>query len=92
MSRRRVYSPSTLAVMERFFTALERCIADGRVKNLYRYCMDNGIGHRHFYNQRADMNRGYFEISWAIPLVLAHGVSADWLLTGHGQMYVNPAD
>lgn len=54
--------------------------------------MDNGIGHRHFYNQRADMNRGYFEISWAIPLVLAHGVSADWLLTGHGQMYVNPAD
>lgn len=86
MSRRRNYSAQTIAVMERFFEALETCANYKLVKNVSRYCDDNGIDKRHFFAQRQDLGRGYFEISWAIPL-LSCGVSALWLLTGKGTMF-----
>ena len=77
MSRRRVYSDNTLAIMERFFTAFD----------IAEYCRDNSIAPPHFYTQRKDRNRGYFEVGWLVPLVRDCGISATWLLTGRGMMF-----
>lgn len=87
MSRRRVYNDDTLAIMERFFAAFEQCLKTGRLKNISRFCADYHIDKRHFYVQRKDIGRGYFEVGWLVPLIRDCGVSADWLLSGEGTMF-----
>ena len=64
MSRRRVYSDNTLAIMERFFTAFDIAVQNRLIKSIAEYCRDNSIAPPHFYTQRKDRNRGYFEVGW----------------------------
>lgn len=87
MSRRRAYSEETLAVMERFFSALDVVIQNKLIKNFSTYCTKYNIDRRHIYAQRRDLGKGYFEIGWAMPLLNDFGVSAQWLLTGKGMMF-----
>ena len=86
MSMRRVYSEATLAIMERFFQAVEAC-KDEKLIKISDYCKDNGIEKPHFYMQRKDRNRGFFEVGWMLGLVERCHVSAYWLMTGKGQMF-----
>lgn len=87
MSKTRNYNADTLAIMDRFFSALEACKQQKLIKTLTAYCDENGIDKPHFYTQRKDRNRGFFEIGWAVPLVRQCGVSSRWLLTGVGSMF-----
>ena len=75
MSRRRVYSDNTLAIMERFFTAFDIAVQNRLIKSIAEYCRDNSIAPPHFYTQRKDRNRGYFEVGWLVPLVRDCGIS-----------------
>ncbi len=88
MSRRRVYSKDTIAIMERFYLAFQTSLDKGLIKNTTAFCTDFNIDKRHFYTQRKDLGRGYFEVSWMLPLIRNYGVSANWLLTGNGTMYL----
>ena len=88
MSRRRNYNQDTIAIMERFFAALDTSLENKLVKNSSTFCNTNGIDRRHFYAQRKDLGRGFFEVGWLVPLIRDCGVSANWLLTGKGTMYV----
>lgn len=74
--------------MERFFTAFDSCLNNGLLKNTTRFCTKYGIDKRHFYTQRKDQGRGYFEVGWLVPLISDCGVSAHWLMTGKGTMFV----
>lgn len=85
MSRTRVYSKDTLAIMKRFFLAIET-LRECNDLVLYRFCEENGIDYRHFYTQRKDLHKGYFEVGWLLPLIKDYGVSSTWLLTGKGKM------
>lgn len=84
---KRVYSRATEEVMERFFLAMETCKERKLLKSYRRYCISNGITTNCFFLQRKDRNRGFFEISWAVPLIEECGVSAYWMLTGKGTMF-----
>lgn len=86
MSRRRVYSEGTLAIMERFYQAMDACKAE-KLISISDYCKDNGIEKPHYYMQRKDRNRGFFEVGWMLPLVEKYHISAYWLMTGKGQMF-----
>lgn len=85
MSKRRVYSETTQATINRFFEALAFCLETKRFKNISTYCDSHGLDKRHFYTQMKDHGRGYFETSWLNTLIEV-GVSAHWLLTGEGEM------
>ena len=87
MSRRRVYSDNTLAIMERFFTAFDIAVQNRLIKSIAEYCRDYSIAPTLFIPQRKDSNRGYFEVGWLVPLVRDCGISATWLLTGRGMMF-----
>ena len=88
MSRRRNYSDDTIAIMERFFQAFQTSLDNKLIKNISVFCASNNIDKRHFYAQRKDLGRGFFEVGWLIPLIRDCGVSSNWLLTGKGTMYV----
>lgn len=84
MSRRRAYSEDTISIMSRFFDAFQTCIDNGLLKNTNYFCVKYNIDKRHFYAQRKDLGRGYFEVGWLLPLIRDCGVSSNWLLTGKG--------
>lgn len=87
MSKRRVYSENTLAIMERFFQAFETCRKRKLLGKVKDYCSENGIDKAHFYTQRKDRNRGFFEVGWLVPLIVKCRVSSYWLMTGNGEMF-----
>lgn len=87
MSKTRNYNADTLAVMERFFTAVAACKQAKLIGTVSAYCNAHGIDTPHFYLQRKDRSRGFFEIGWAVPLIRDCGVSSRWLLTGEGEMF-----
>lgn len=88
MSKRRVYSQNTLDIMARFFDAMEVCRKNKLISTYTDYCKENNIDKAHFYVQRKDLNRGFFEVGWLVPLIEKCGVSSLWLMTGKGMMFV----
>ena len=87
MSAKREYTEETKAVMLRFFEAVGVLILHKKIRGIQTYCNLAGIDRRHYYGQKTDLTRGWFQISWALPLVKEFGVSATWLLTGRGNMF-----
>lgn len=49
-----------------------------------------GIDKRNFYRALREMDRHNVDVSWIAAVVIEFGVSADWILTGRGEM-VNKA-
>lgn len=88
MSRRRVYRQETLDVITRFFEAIEAIIEMKLIRGIQTYCNEYEIDKRNFYAQKKDIERGYFEIYWILPLVKDFNVSSDWILFGKGKMFI----
>lgn len=87
MSRRRAYSEQTLAIMQRYFAAFDAAKENKLFKSVSAFCEDYKIDKRHFYAQRQDLCKGYFEVSWLVPLIEDCGISSLWLITGKGTMF-----
>lgn len=87
MSRRRAYRDETIAVMERFFKALDAIIEIKAIRGIQTYCNDFEIDKRHLYAQKKDLNKGFFEVYWLLPMIQKFGVSPEWLLLGKGNMF-----
>lgn len=88
MSRTRVYKRETLEIQQRFFSVIQELIDEKRLSGgLAGYCEDCGIDRRHFYAQRNNLDKGYFEVAWILPLIKHYRVSANWLLFGEGSKY-----
>lgn len=88
MSRTRVYRQDTLDIQQRYFSVIQELLDAGRIPGgIAGLCEISNIDRRHWYAQRKDNGRGYFEVAWLVPLVKFFKVSANWLLLGTGKMY-----
>ena len=74
-------------IIERFYQALDRIIDDNAIRGVNTYCRLYEIDRRNLQAQRKDLDRGWFDVSWLVPLVSKYKISATWLLTGSGEMY-----
>lgn len=88
MSRTRAYNADTIAIMTRFYEAVDASRDSGRIKSLSRFLEENGIDKRHFYTQRKELSRGFFEVGWLVPLIRQCGVSPVWLLTARPPIFI----
>lgn len=73
----------TETITDRWFQAYEDLHTTGRVTQR-GICRELGVDRRNFQQQAADHSRRILRVEWLSYLVLNHGVSADWLLTGRG--------
>lgn len=87
MSRTRVYTDDTIAIISRFFAAIDALIAMKKLKAKGTYCRLYGIDKSNFYAQKRDYNKGFFQVSWLVPLVKDFNISSDWILQGKGEMF-----
>lgn len=74
-------------IVERFFLAIDSMKRDRIIGGLSPFCVKYSIDRRNLYQLKKDKSRDIFQVSWLFYLVRDFGVSADWLLTGNGNLY-----
>lgn len=88
MSRARAYKQDTLDIQKRYFDVMQELADNKKLPGgLVGFFNTYGIDSRHWYAQRANNGRGYFEVAWLVPLVRYFKVNANWLLLGTGKVY-----
>jgi hypothetical protein len=88
MSKTRAYEQETLDIQKRYFDVMNELVDNKRLPGgLSGFCETYSIDRRHWYAQRADNGKGYFEVAWLIPLIKYFKVSSNWLLLGTGKMF-----
>jgi hypothetical protein len=92
VSNTRAYTPESALIINRFFHAIEALVAAKKLRGRQTYCTLAGIDFRNFNKQRLDPDRGYFQVSWLLPLIKQLGVSSEWLLFGEGEMFRTRSD
>lgn len=75
-----------MEITERFFRAF-RAIQEIRGISEAQFCREVGADRRNFYALRKNPQRHLLRPEWLAGVVLAYGVSAEWLLTGRGMIF-----
>ena len=80
-------TPVTQEIIGRFYESLDAVIANKTIRGIQTYCRLYGIDRRNLLANKKDLSRGWFQVSWLVPLIDIYGVSARWLMTGRGNMF-----
>lgn len=80
-------TPDSQSVVRRFFEALDAVVKEKNdLRGRATFCRKYEINRRNLYQLEQDMSRDIFQSAWLTYLVRDYGVSADWLLTGRGEI------
>lgn len=75
------------AVIRRFFEALYALKARKDIRGKQTFTNQYDINRWNLNSLEKDMSRDIFQVAWLTYLVRDYGVSAQWLLTGYGDMF-----
>lgn len=75
------------AISRRFFGAIDRLIADRKLRGKQTFCVRYKINKRNFYYAIDNPTSKILRLSWLAFLVNDYGLSARYLLTGEGEFY-----
>lgn len=73
-------------IISRFFQALYRLKSEGVIRGKQTFTRAHEINRWNMNTLEKDMTRDIFQPAWLAYLVKDYGVSADWLLTGRGEI------
>lgn len=79
-------SEESKMIIVRFFEAIDYLVENKQLNGKSSYCKYYNINRRNFYSQKKDPSRGWFQVSWIVPLVRYYKINPRWLLTGAGPM------
>ncbi len=74
-------------IVGRFFEALEWLKATKQIRGIKTFTDRYGINRRSLRRLQVTPGTNDFKAAWLTYLVRDFGISADWLLTGEGQMH-----
>lgn len=75
------------AIIRRFFEALYALKARKDIRGKQKFTNQYVINRWNMNTLEKDMSRDIFQVAWLNYLVKDYGVSAQWLLTGYGDMF-----
>jgi hypothetical protein len=75
-------------IVERFFEAIYDLKARKVIRGKQTFTRIYGINNRNFWLLEQDKSRDILQLAWIAHLVRDYNVSAEWLLTGEGKMYI----
>lgn len=78
----------SVQIIERFFQAFEAIKEKGLIRFNQDFIDKYEIPKSTFYDSRRDYLSDRFQISWLAHLVNDYGVSAEWLFSGKGKMFL----
>jgi hypothetical protein len=89
--------PTSKAIQERFFQALNKCIEKKKIESLASFCRDHDLNRPRYVKLRKitlnpevipeGKNYKFIDIDALNYLVKDGDVSAEWLLTGRGEVF-----
>lgn len=79
-------SPDGIEITKRFFEALEILKVQKKVRGIQTFTTIYGINRRNLWKIEKENRAGLFDVAWLSYLVKDYGISAEWLLTGVGDV------
>jgi hypothetical protein len=76
-----------IKIVERFFEALYNLKARKVIRGKQTFTRRYGINNRNFWLLEQDKSRDILQLAWIAHLVTDYNVSAEWIMTGKGNMY-----
>ena len=73
-------------IVRRFFQALYYLKEQGKIRGKQTFTRDHDINRWNLNSLEKDPSRDIFQPAWLTYLVIDYGVSAQWLLTGRGEI------
>ncbi len=81
-------NPDSVKVVERFYHVFELLLASKEIPTIVSFTEKYDINRRNFYHSKSDYTRDIFQMAWLTYLIEDYGVSAQWLMTGRGKIFV----
>lgn len=80
-------SEEGIQITRRFFAAVERLKQMKRIRGLQTFTREHGINRWNMVTLREDPGNRVLKPEWICYLVKDYGVSAEWIITGKGEMF-----
>lgn len=81
-------NPESIKIIDRFFEAFDALKAMGKIKRNQQFIDQYEIPKSTFYDSRRNRESDRFQISWLAHLINDYGISAEWLFSGKGKMFL----